>query len=43
MRQLTQAILLVIFFTADFDNKRAGLWMITLRDWSVQLWSDAGP
>jgi len=36
----TSDIPLVVYFTLDFDDRRAGLWMIKLTDWTVQLWSD---
>ena len=44
MRQLTQAIhrLIVVYFTSDFDNRRARLWMIKLTDCTLQRWSDDG-
>jgi len=31
---------LVVFFTSDFDNGRAGLWLIKLTDWNLQRRSD---
>jgi len=31
---------LVVYFTSDFDNRRVGLWMIKLTDWTVQRWFD---
>jgi len=27
---------LVVFFTSDFDNRRAGFWLIKLTDWIAQ-------
>jgi len=33
---------LVVYFTSDFDNRRAGLCMIKLTDWIVQRRSDDG-
>ena len=34
---------LVVYFTSDFDIRRAGLWMVKLTDWTVvQRWSDDG-
>jgi len=42
----TSNILLVVYFTSDTDNKRAGLWMMKLTDslqsLHVQRWSDDG-
>jgi len=38
----TSNIPLVVYFTSDFDNRRARLWMIKLTDWTVQRWSDDG-
>ena len=31
---------LMVYFTSDFNNRRAGLWMIKLTDWIAQRWSD---
>jgi len=36
----TSNIPLVVYFTLDFDDRCAGLWMIKLTDWAVQRWSD---
>jgi len=36
----TNNIPLVVYFTLDFDDRRAGLWMIKLTDWTVQRCSD---
>ena len=38
----TSNIPLAVYFTSDFDNRRARLWMIKLTDWIVQRWSDDG-
>ena len=32
----TSNISLVVFFTSDFDNRSAGLWLVKLTDWNVQ-------
>jgi len=31
-----------VFFISAFDNRRAGLWVIKLKDWNAQAWSDDG-
>jgi len=36
----TSNIPLVVYFTSDFDDRRAGLRMIKLTDWTVQRWPD---
>jgi len=33
---------LAIYFITDFDNRRGGLRMIKLTDWTVQRWSEDG-
>jgi len=38
----TNDIPLVIYFTSDFDNRRARLWIIKLTGWTLQRWSDDG-
>ena len=38
----TSIIPLVVYFTSNFDNRRTGLWIIKLTDWTVQRWSDDG-
>jgi len=38
----TSDIPLVVYFTSDFDNRRARLWMIKLTDWTLQQWFDDG-
>jgi len=30
----------VFFFSSDYDNRHAVLWMIKLKDWTAQAWSD---
>jgi len=32
----------MVYYTSDFDNGRARLWMIKLTDWTLQRWSDDG-
>jgi len=32
----TSNISLVVFFTSDFDNRSAGLWLVKLTEWIVQ-------
>jgi len=36
----TSNMSLVVFFTSDFDNRRAGLWLQKLTDWIVQRQTD---
>jgi len=31
---------LVVYFPSDFDDRRAGSWMIKLTDCTLQRWSD---
>jgi len=38
----TSDIPLMIYFTSNFDNRRARLWLIKLTDWTLQRWSDDG-
>jgi len=33
---------LVVYFTSDFDNRRAGVWLIKLTDWIVQRICSSG-
>jgi len=33
---------LVVYFTSDFDNRHAGVWLIKLTDWIVQRICSSG-